>query len=290
MEPMVSVVIPVYNRLDYLEVALNSVFNQTYRNYEVIVVDDGSTEDFTFILDKYGKEIRLFRNTNHGVAYSRNFGVQKANGKYIAFLDSDDFWEPKKLEIQVGYMEKTNAVWSQHSYKYYYEDGRKGKEVKTGIYKGNILPFLWTSFKVQTSCFMVRKEEIIKHQFRFDENKKYGEDGEFYRQISLLYPLISIDEVLGNFRIHGENAGKNVLIQIKERSYVYEKFHDDNIFLKHTSSWIRLMYKYCFAIKNVIGEKSKANTMLCKMLYVIPWLSFRMESKRLAKDGIKNNE
>lgn len=99
--PLVSVIIPTYNRAALLCEAVDSVLRQTYRNIEVVVVDDGSTDDTTAAMEKYGDRIRYSRRPNAGVNAARNLGLKQSRGEFIAFLDSDDLWAPYKLELQV---------------------------------------------------------------------------------------------------------------------------------------------------------------------------------------------
>ena len=100
MTPVVSVILPTFNRADRLKEALGSVFGQTYRDFEVIVIDDGSTDDTIRTVRTFGDRIRCIRQENRGPAAARNAGVAVARGKYIAFLDDDDIWYPRKLELQ----------------------------------------------------------------------------------------------------------------------------------------------------------------------------------------------
>lgn len=102
---LVSVVIPTFNRSELVQKAIDSVLLQTYPFFEIIVVDDCSTDDTILMLSKYGDKIRVFKNdVNSYVGFTRNFGVSVANGEYIAFLDSDDSWMPNKLELQIDWM------------------------------------------------------------------------------------------------------------------------------------------------------------------------------------------
>lgn len=102
---LVSVVIPTFNRSELVAKAIDSVLLQTYPFFEIIVVDDCSTDDTILMLRKYGDKIRVFKNdVNSYVGFTRNFGVSVAKGEYIAFLDSDDSWLPNKLELQIGWM------------------------------------------------------------------------------------------------------------------------------------------------------------------------------------------
>ena len=96
--PMFSVIIPTYNRADLIRAALDSVFAQEFKGYEVIVVDDGSTDSTREILESYDNRIRLFTQGNKGPGAARNLGLEHATGEYVTFLDSDDLWFPWTLE------------------------------------------------------------------------------------------------------------------------------------------------------------------------------------------------
>jgi glycosyltransferase involved in cell wall biosynthesis len=102
----VSVVIPTYNSAHLLDDALQSVLEQTYKDFEIIVVDDGSTDNTSEVVSKYNDKLHYFRVDNRGPAKARNYGISKATGKYIAFLDADDKWLPTKLEKQVSMFEQ----------------------------------------------------------------------------------------------------------------------------------------------------------------------------------------
>src|SRR4026207_773633 len=100
--PLVSVIVPVYNGRRYLRAALESVFAQTYRPIEVIVVDDGSVDDSGTIAQSF-PEVRYMHQTNQGVAAARNNGIDAAQGEFFALLDQDDLWATDKLKVQVDY-------------------------------------------------------------------------------------------------------------------------------------------------------------------------------------------
>jgi glycosyltransferase involved in cell wall biosynthesis len=100
--PLISCIVPVYNGARYLPEALDSIAAQTYRPVEIIVVDDGSTDDSARIAQQYGAQIRLHSQANAGPATARNHGTRLATGEFLAFLDADDLWHPTKLEEQMA--------------------------------------------------------------------------------------------------------------------------------------------------------------------------------------------
>jgi glycosyltransferase involved in cell wall biosynthesis len=106
MPPLVSVIIPTYNRWPVVREAIESVLAQRFRDFELIVVDDGSTDGTVAALGSFGASLRLVRQARKGVAAARNSGVTAARGRYIAFLDSDDLWLSKKLTVQTAFMEQ----------------------------------------------------------------------------------------------------------------------------------------------------------------------------------------
>lgn len=117
---LVSIIMPVYNSEDFLEASIQSVLNQSYKNWELIIVDDGSTDASLKIIKKFQREkseIRLLiNNENMGIAATRNKGIGAARGEFVAFLDSDDRWQPKKLEKQIAFMKKEAINFSCTSY------------------------------------------------------------------------------------------------------------------------------------------------------------------------------
>lgn len=133
---MVSIIVPVYNASDYIEDTIRMVSEQTYKDWELIFVDDasndGSADKIEEIIKSQGKRIRLIRKkSNEGAAAARNTGLDNSSGRYIAFLDADDIWKRDKLEKQIAFMEKTDAAFSFTSYEFGDEDAYPtGKVVK----------------------------------------------------------------------------------------------------------------------------------------------------------------
>ena len=129
MKDLVSIIMPSYNTAKYISDSINSVINQTYENWELIIVDDCSTDNTDEIVNEFlkDKRIKYFKNEkNSGAAISRNKALREAKGRWIAFLDSDDLWVPEKLEKQIKFMEENNYYFS---YSYYQEIDEEGKKL-----------------------------------------------------------------------------------------------------------------------------------------------------------------
>lgn len=284
-EPLVSVVIPFYSGLNWLEEALESVNNQTYKNKEVIVINDGSSENTEKIFSKYDTA-REVKKVNEGPAAARNTGISESKGKYVAFLDSDDIWMPRKLELQVESMEKNDYVWSQHSYEYFWEDSNRTKTINTSIYQGNVLQDCYISFKIQTSCVMVRREELIKSEIYFPINKRYGQDGAFYKQLANLYELGYVEAVLSRFRIRGNNAGFRVDVQLRSRAETWETLKVNHKIRKQLPKTIILAYKLSFITNKFYQNMGVFKTKHMKkiilgVLYSPSYFIFKFYSKKL---------
>ncbi|MGN3392908.1 glycosyltransferase family 2 protein [Enterococcus gallinarum] len=218
----ISVVIPYYSKFTWLEEALESLNNQTYKDFEVIIVNDGSNDNLNSIINRgnYFFELIILEQENKGPAAARNHGILYCKSKYVAFLDSDDIWLPRKLELQYKFMEKNKSIWSQHSYKCFYENGDE-KSIDTSKYKDNVFIDTFVSFKVQTSCVMVRRNALFKEGkliIKYREDQRYGQDLFFYRDLAERYKLDCINEYLTLFRIRGNNAGFRASVQLYSKA------------------------------------------------------------------------
>lgn len=130
LSPLVSIIIPSYNTASYIKYTLDSVSNQSFKNFECLIIDDFSSDNSTEIISEYSKKDSRFKHIilekNIGVSEVRNLALDLAKGRFIAFLDSDDTWEEKKLEIQIDFMIKNNVLFS---YTPYFVIDEKGKKI-----------------------------------------------------------------------------------------------------------------------------------------------------------------
>lgn len=208
--PTISVVIPTYNRADYLPEALESVFSQTFTDYEVIVVDDGSTDGTREILAKWIKagRLRYEYQENAGVSAARNRGIRLAKGRYAALLDADDIFLPPKLEKQVALFERVPGLGFVHSNFSKFDEAGKDLGVRdTTRYAGRIYPWMlqeW-SLLLGTSSLMFRREVVLEIG-GFDERMSWAEDIDLYRRVGRLYPVGVVPEVLNRMRVHSKSS------------------------------------------------------------------------------------
>ena len=212
--PTVSVIIPFYNRVKWLREAVQSVFAQTYQDFEVILIDDGSSESLDELAELKDERIRYVRQQNKGPAAARNIGLDLARGRYIAFLDADDIFLPMKLERQVSCMEENPDIMLSHtSYQLMSSDGKYVRDVKAGRFSGRVYPKIMVGCPIQTSNVMIRSEAILEN-LRFEEDARVGEDIILWTQIAKKSLILGIDEPLTSVRIHGNNAAFDAQAQI----------------------------------------------------------------------------
>jgi len=193
---LVSVIIPTYNRANFLKEAIDSVLNQDYKNFELIVVDDGSTDETTSVLKGYYDKIKYIRIPHQGVSRARNVGIEQAKGGLIAFLDSDDLWMPKKLSIQVEFFKKHLDALVCQTEEIWIRNGRRVNPKKYHIKpSGMIFEQCLKRCMVSTSSVMVRRS-LFESIGVFDESFYVCEDYEIWLRVSARYPIYLLREAL----------------------------------------------------------------------------------------------
>lgn len=195
--PIFSVIIPTYNRVDYLCFAVESVLEQTFKELELIIVDDGSTDGTKNMVSAYSDpRIKYVYHDNKGVSYSRNRGLELSRGDFIAFLDSDDRWVPHKLETTLKYINEFPDIRIFHTEEIWYKNGRiqnqKKKHKKPdGYVYLNALPICC----IGMSTAVVSKE-VINEVGMFDVSLPACEDYDFWLRTTIRYEVKLIPEYL----------------------------------------------------------------------------------------------
>lgn len=218
-QPLISIIIPFYNRPDLVKKSIQSIFDQTYKNWELIVVDDGSSVPFdTTILKKKKHASVIYHNNNKGAAAARNTGMRKAKGDYIAFLDSDDMWLPKKLEKQAALLNKNPKLGGCIvGYQYIGPEGQVGEKAITlnNVYEQS----LYGEHLSLGSGFLFRRN-CLKKVGDQSEDLKRLEDWEWQIKFAKHYEIKSIPETLVKIYAGAPPSFQNVkesIDQIRKR-------------------------------------------------------------------------
>ncbi|MDR3539785.1 MAG: glycosyltransferase [Desulfosporosinus sp.] len=206
----ISVIIPFFNRSKLLLSAVNSVLDQTYGKFEVLLIDDGSTEDLKIIKDimKRDSRVRYIYQEHKGAAAARNLGISLAKGSYIAFLDSDDIFAPQKLEKQILFMQTKGFHFSHTSYQRMDNDGNLMGVIDSGSFSGELFPRIIGGCSIASPTVMIKKE--ILESLRFKEDLEIGEDICLWIDIAYCYPIGGMQEPLTNVRFDSFSAASNV--------------------------------------------------------------------------------
>ena len=229
-EPDVSVIIPTYNRALLLRETLESLQAQTYRDFEAIVVDDGSTDNTGEVVQSFDQRFRYVYQANRGRSSARNNGLSQARGRYIAFLDSDDLYLPCKLQVQVQCLEEHPEVgWVYSSTRNIDEQGRQGDSGYEATASGWIYPEIafYIPLTVILSTVMVRRE-VMEAVGGFDQRMDRFEDTDMWRRISRQYRALAISEPLIGFRAHAGNTMEHPREVFQSAKYYVDKiFRED---------------------------------------------------------------
>lgn len=223
-DPLVSACIGVFNREDYIRETLDSVLAQTYRNIEIVVVDDASTDRTVEMIEReYAGRVRLIRrDTNSGMCpVTRNQAARAARGEFLAFLDSDDAWYPRKIEAQVDFLRRHPAIPVCHTYCHLMD----AQSRVTGIRHHGRLPPTGNCFRellrhcwITISSVMARRA-IFDEVGWFIEDPRYGiwgEELEFLLRVSRRHEIGLVDDVLTKYRRAGQNISSGNWKQIPE--------------------------------------------------------------------------
>ena len=262
--PKVSVIMPTYNRAEFLRSAIESVLKQTFKDLEIIVSDDKST-DHTRELVKSFKDRRIkymLNNSKRGPSATRNTAILASEGEYIAFLDDDDEWLPDKLQRQVEVLDKSPSnVCGVYSNRFFIEK-KTGKIIsvipKTEEVKGNLLYQLAIKSPIHTSTVVIRKL-CLDEIGLFDETISYMEDRDMWIRLSMNWEFEYISSPLIKAHVHDHgNLSQNLEGQTAGREILLERYR--HLFKKNKESWGKLYVilgaQYCQLKKMKKGRKN----------------------------------
>ncbi len=226
----ISAVIPAYNSAAFIAEAISSILKQNFPVYEIIVVDDGSSDDTSAVVQSMSGNIHYYKQENRGPAAARNQGIKMASGNWIAFLDADDQWTPGKIKKQLATLARypelhliagdmaeidqdnvlvTPSVLAKHQLltSYLQDQGRPITNALGKLVHKNFIP---------TGTVLVRRDTLLAVGM-FNEAIHYGEDLELWAKIAAYYPISCLPEILMLRRLHGHNATQASAMMLTDR-------------------------------------------------------------------------
>ena len=276
--PLVSIVIPTYNRKHIISRAIDSVLNQTYDHFEILVVDDGSTDGTSeFLKNRYKKTIRVIFQENQGASAARNKGIESARGKFVAFLDSDDQWLHTKLETQISFLEENPSVALLCARTYRADNPSKVNTYLSEAITGDLFSTLYTHSFVSTPTVVVKKE-VLEQVGGFDTRYVSAEDFDLWLKITRVYNCAFLPDYVAIVNRGGDNLSKDKITLHYHAISILKKYFDKNIIPINkykkviSDSYIALGRNYFKT-----GEKSLARKNFLKSFAVFP---FRLRSIR----------
>lgn len=263
---LISVVIPLYNKGNHIKATLESVLNQTFQDFEIIVVNDGSTDKSeSEVLKLDSPKIKYFKTENQGVSQARNFGIEKARGTLLAFLDADDYWYPHHLEdLYFLYQQYPGAGFFATNYEFYYSENRieypKFLDISSEFKHGIVKDFFKSSYLYRltwTSAVAIPKT-VIQEIGGFDPNITLGagEDIDYWIRVALKHKVAFHNRISARYRMDGEN-------RISHSNTLRRKFAKLDQFQQEeqTNYWLKKyldLYRAEFALKfKLAGDKEQ---------------------------------
>ncbi len=237
MKSKVSIIIPTYNMAKYLPQAIDSIFAQTYENYEVIVIDDGSTDNTKQILNKYKDKIKYIYQKNKGLACARNLGVKNSKGTYIALLDADDAWLPNKLSEEVPILDNNLQIGLVHTNAIEIdEEGNTiGLSTQSPRLKTKNMALNLLLRKEHILCLTVLfRKDCLKYVGMFDEKLTWlgVEDRDLWVRIAQHFRIEYINKPLALHRIRSDAMSRNLENMMKARYYIVDKYCPKSLGMK----------------------------------------------------------
>jgi len=275
--PKVSVVIPTYNRAYLLPRTIKSVLNQTFQDFELIIVDDGSTDNTKEVVEDFQKQDSrikyIWQENSGGPAKPKNTGIKNSKGEFLAFLDSDDEWLPEKLEKQLELFEKDKKLGIVGCGAFYINDNTKKtiiNRIKRCENKNYFINFLSGTFLGSSSSIIISKD-VFNNIGLYDESFSVADDWDLYLRIIPKYNFDFIDEPLFNYYIHDNNISGdcNALKIAEENIKIINKNKEKyNNHLRIKSKILRSTGSFYL----IAGDRKKAKLCFFESIYCNPFI------------------
>ena len=241
---LISVIIPVYNGELTIEDTVISVLNQTFLDFELIVINDGSSDSTLEILEKFkDPRLKVFSYPNSGLSASRNRGIEHARGEFISFIDADDLWTSDKLEAQLNSLRENPEAAVSYSWTDFID--RSGNLLGFGIHHtadGYVFPNLLTFFFVGSGSNALIRKEVFEEVGRFDETLTAAEDWDMFLRLATRYQFSAVPAPHILYRITENSMSRNVIRQERECLKVIER-----AFAREPGTSLRHLRKYTYS-------------------------------------------
>lgn len=295
MEALVSIIIPIYNVEKYLEKCIKSIINQTYRNLEIILINDGSTDESANICEKYKNQdnrIVFINKKNGGAASAKNEGLKVAKGDYITFVDSDDFIELDMIEYMVNTIKKYNSDIVQCNFTNLYKNTEKFKQdkiIEQKITSKDFLELFLTKWDSSLFWNKLFKREVIENIF-FKEGRCIDDEFFTYKCVINSKNIVTSNKIVYNYRMRKSGVMKSESSQkqiLKDRiDYLYERYELvtqiyedlDDIFLENLLTYYLIISRNYFIDKNIL-EYMKSKLKLIKGKIIVSHINIIIKLK-----------
>lgn len=268
--PFVSVVIPAYNAANTLKETVQSVFEQTFQDFEIIIVDDGSKDDTLQTANSIAENdsrVRVISQKNGGAASARNTGIRAAKGEYIALVDADDLWLPHKLERQIEVLENKNSdgneVFAVQAGAFFVNNDLEVISVRPCVPSKDALleTLLFRNMPSNMSTLVIKRSKFDEIGY-FDTELEILEEWDMAIKVARYCNLVSIEEPLSLYRVFEGNRSRNLEIHIKPGFLVLKRLFEDPALPENIKNKKRLIYAHfytmlsggCFKINDFRGS------------------------------------
>ena len=229
--PLVTIVMNCFNGEKYLKEAIDSVYDQTYSNWEIVFWDNGSSDNSASIAKSYDKKLKYFYTKNTlPLGKVRNMALKKATGDYVAFLDCDDLYLPEKTKIQVLEMQTNNVVLSYGGWIMIDNFGSNLGQYSIKKYIGKMFEKLLSDYNVNFQTLMIDNNFLKQNNICFDENLKFSADHNLVMRIAIKDKIMCIDKTLAKYRKHNNS------LSINKRNDKYEDYSYTINFLQQSGA------------------------------------------------------
>jgi len=276
--PSVSIIMPIYNSSKWISDSIKSVVNQSFDNWELIIVNDGSTDNSVEIIQQYlnDKRIKLFHQKNLGPANARNIGISNCNGEFLAFLDSDDIWLHEKLQIQLQFFESNPHIGLVYSnYNLFYDNPKLTFPLKQSnwfhTWPDNHRLLVYDFIGILT---VVVRTSIIKELGGFNENLFGTEDWDLWIKVAQFNKISKIEKVTASYRVHPDGLSQTAHNHFNQLKKVYDLHVFKKNVPKHIQCGAKAVFNFRLAKYNLF-----TNYSLIFILFYIRAILFYIRAK-----------